>query len=53
MFQLLATLLVFTRVLGTVNAAAQGTAVFPNTRRFMFDVNGNQIDAIGAKINCK
>ncbi|KAE9371196.1 glycoside hydrolase family 43 protein [Stipitochalara longipes BDJ] len=51
MLQLLATLLAFTGSLGATNAAAQGTAVFSNTRRFMFDVNGNQIDATAGKIS--
>lgn len=28
-------------------------AQFSNKRRFLFDVDGNMIDAYGSKINCK
>ncbi|KAF2761470.1 hypothetical protein EJ05DRAFT_473967 [Pseudovirgaria hyperparasitica] len=37
---------------GTVVARQQGaTVIFSNTNRFLFDVDGKQIDAYGAKIN--
>lgn len=31
--------------------AAQTT--FTNTKRFLFDVDGNQVDAYGAKVQCE
>lgn len=35
---------------GTASAV---TATFTNTKRFLFDSDGNQIDAYGANINCE
>lgn len=33
------------------NATAAAQVTFTNTRRLLFDTDGNQIDAVGAKIN--
>src|SRR4051794_39993539 len=30
-----------------------GTVTFSNKNRFLFDVDGNQVDAYAAKINCR
>jgi len=39
---------------GLLSQLALGaTTQFSNERRFMFDVDGNLIDAYGSKINCK
>jgi hypothetical protein len=37
----------------TVPAAGTGTVRFTNKNRFLFDVDGNQIDAYAAKIYCE
>lgn len=37
-----------------LSALAHATQVtFTNDRRLLFDVDGNQVDAYGSKINCK
>jgi len=35
------------------SAAGVGHVTFTNDQRLIFDVDGNQVDAIGAKVNCK
>ena len=37
---------------GSQGSTATAQTVFTNTNRFLFDVDGNQIDAYGSKINC-
>ena len=51
--KLLSTLCIFTScLLRTIQASTLGaTASFANNVRFLFDVDGNQIDAYGSKIN--
>ena len=48
-------LLILTTLVARFAAAADGnklsTVVFTNTKRLLFDVDGNQIDAYGSKIN--
>ncbi|KAJ9615591.1 hypothetical protein H2200_001666 [Cladophialophora chaetospira] len=38
-------------VVTAADSSKQSTVVFTNTRRLLFDVDGNQIDAYGSKIN--
>lgn len=47
---LLRSLLAAAAFVAVTNAA---TVTFTNTRRFLFDVDGDQIDAYGSKINCE
>ncbi len=52
MIQLLFSLLCLVWAASLATAAGLGTVTFTNTQRYMFDVNGNQIDAVAAKVSC-
>lgn len=45
--------LVLTSAFIGVQAAEVGRVTFTNNQRFLFDVDGNQLDTLGAKVNCK
>lgn len=51
---LLATTLAATAITGVYAQSSQtASKTFTNSQRFLFDVDGNQIDAYGSKINGK
>jgi hypothetical protein len=52
MIQVLAHLLTVAITAAVVNAA-EGIATFKNSRRLMFDANGNQIDVVAGHSSCK
>ena len=46
-------LLQLTVATGISQGTKQGEVTFSNSVRFLFDTDGNQVDAYGSKINCK
>jgi hypothetical protein len=52
MIQLFFSLLCLLHAAYIAAAAGLGTVTFSNTRRYIFDVDGNQIDAVAGKLSC-